>query len=81
MQFASRNACRKCNTSKPAAESADAATDNSCVVCFVNVRNAGLVHGAAMHQGVCLECAKQIMSSGGQCPICRAPVEKVVQVY
>ena len=81
VQFASRTACRKCNASKPAVESADAASDNSCLVCFTNVRNAGLVHGDAMHMGVCFECANKIMTSNGACPMCRERVEKVVKVY
>ena len=50
--------------------------DRLCVVCLSEPRAAGLLHGTSMHVCACPACAARLQ--GGPCPICRAPVERVV---
>ena len=59
--------------------SADAET--LCVVCFVNEKNATIVHGDTGHVACCLECARILQDRGDGCPICRAPIERVIRQF
>ena len=59
--------------------SADAET--LCVVCFVNEKNATIVHGDTGHMACCLECARILQDRGDGCPICRAPIEHVIRQF
>jgi hypothetical protein len=51
--------------------------DRLCVVCLSEPRAVGLLHGTSMHVCACPACAARLQ--GGPCPICRAPVERLVQ--
>ena len=73
-QFRDNKFCRKCNSSKPASDDAEG---TECVVCFVNQKNTGFLHGKDVHVCCCKECATKLQS----CPICRAPIEISVTVY
>ena len=59
--------------------SADA--EKLCVICFVNEKNATIVHGDTGHMACCLECARILQDRGDGCPICRAPIEHVIRQF
>jgi hypothetical protein len=62
-------------TSQPAA----AVVDDSmlCVVCLEAPRSAALIHGATAHLCCCMTCAAAL----SLCPMCRAPIQTVVQTF
>lgn len=51
--------------------------DNDCVVCLENTRSAALIHidEKISHNVVCLNCAEKLSF----CPVCRRPIDIVVQ--
>ena len=53
--------------------------DDVCAICFTGPRDAVLLECG--HGGICFACAKRCMrKKGRECPMCRAPVEQVVQI-
>lgn len=71
--------------SAPAAWTQDeGATSNEgvlCVVCWSRPKEAGLVHGNSLHRCCCLYCATNLVSLGQPCPMCRRPIERILEVY
>lgn len=61
----------------PAAELSD---DELCVICLSARREAGFLHGTTLHMCVCRDCCKMV-APGANCPLCRAPVERVINVF
>lgn len=59
--------------------SAPPASKEACIVCFEHDVNAVLI--PCGHLGLCMRCAEQIVAASGVCPVCRAPVASVVQVF
>lgn len=59
----------------------DVPEEQLCVVCFSRAKEAGFVHGNSLHRCCCLYCASNLMSLGHPCPLCRQPIERVVEVY
>jgi len=55
--------------------------DHSCLVCFSSHRNATFVHGESGHIACCLECARVLKGRGDPCPVCRMPVDSVIQHF
>lgn len=55
--------------------------DHSCLVCFSACRNATFVHGESGHIACCLECARVLKGRGDPCPVCRLPVDSVIQHF
>lgn len=55
--------------------------DHSCLVCFSSHRNATFVHGESGHIACCLECARVLKGRGDPCPVCRLPVDSVIQHF
>lgn len=53
----------------------------NCIICFSDVRSALLLHGETGHICCCMECADTLRRTNGVCPICRSPIERVVQFY
>lgn len=58
---------------------------DECVVCMAAPAGAGFVHGDSMHVCCCAPCARAVeraAAAGGgaapECPMCRAPVDRVV---
>lgn len=71
----------------PAAQAGEAAgggggadEDDVCVICMTNPRQIGFLHGSSVHRCVCAECAL-LVSVGAPCPLCRAPIAAVLNVY
>ncbi|KAF5830067.1 hypothetical protein DUNSADRAFT_15067, partial [Dunaliella salina] len=64
-----------------AAGGADEGTGGlECVICLSAPREVGLLHGGTMHLCVCKDCSK-VMRTRHPCPICRAPITKLISVY
>jgi hypothetical protein len=59
----------------------------TCVVCLSEPRNAGLLHGSTVHRCVCRGCAHALLQAAGRgrraalCPVCRAPIERVLDIF
>jgi hypothetical protein len=87
-------ASRPATTDAAAAEGDDDEDSRTCVVCLSEPRNAGLLHGSTVHKVCCRNCAIALMQAaasgrGGRgggparalCPVCRAPVERVLDIF
>ncbi|CAM9277747.1 unnamed protein product [Hapterophycus canaliculatus] len=55
--------------------------DDNCVVCLSGPRTATIVHGEIGHIACCLECARILKARGDTCPVCRVPIDSVVQHF
>jgi len=55
--------------------------DHSCLVCFSSYRNSTFVHGESGHIACCLECARVLKGRGDPCPVCRLPIDSVIQHF
>lgn len=55
--------------------------DDTCVVCLTGQRTATIVHGEIGHIACCLECARILKARGDSCPVCRVPIDSVVQHF
>ena len=49
-----------------------------CYVCMERVATAMLVDCG--HAGLCMECGKKLLATHRGCPLCRAPITRVMQV-
>eukprot|EP00798_Chlamydomonas_sp_ICE-L_P023678 gene23678-9216_t len=54
--------------------------EDTCVICLEATSNTGLLHGGSMHKCVCTDCSRSI-SLQAPCPLCRAPVERIIAVF
>lgn len=52
-----------------------------CIVCYSRPKNATIVHGNTGHICCCLPCAYRLESRGDPCPICRAPIDRVIKQF
>ena len=52
-----------------------------CVVCLEGPREAVIAHGQTAHTVCCMTCAHALLSRGESCPICRAPIDAVLQNF
>ncbi|XP_062512576.1 uncharacterized protein LOC134188420 [Corticium candelabrum] len=59
----------------------DGTDPTECVVCMDKPRNAGIIHGDTSHVVCCVDCARKLKTELLPCPICRKPIEKVVQQF
>ena len=46
-----------------------------------SARNATFVHGETGHIACCLECARALRARGDTCPVCRTPIDLVIQHF
>ena len=53
--------------------------DALCIICLTNLKDATIIHGATGHVCCCLVCAKTLEDRGDPCPICREPIQLVIQ--
>jgi len=52
-----------------------------CIVCINRPKNATIVHGNTGHVCCCLSCAYTLQRRGDACPICRAPIDRVIKHF
>ena len=63
----------------PSAEDDEDEDEDLCAICFTGPRDAVLLECG--HGGICYACAKRCLrKKGRECPMCRAPVDQVVQI-
>ncbi|CAO3637672.1 unnamed protein product [Mucor hiemalis] len=53
--------------------------DNLCRICFDNQQNCVFLDCG--HMVTCMECAKKLIDTRNECPICREPILKLVHVF
>lgn len=73
--------CRSLSTSDGEGDKGRSHDDVSCLVCFSSQRTATFVHGETGHIACCLECARVLKGRGDPCPVCRLPVDAVIQHF
>ena len=58
-------------------------TDNNdtCIICLEQPKNATLIHGDTGHCCCCWPCGQVLMRRRDPCPICRAPIERVIRQF
>jgi len=52
-----------------------------CLICLAEERNATMVHGETGHIACCLVCARILKARGDRCPVCRLPIDSVIQHF
>ena len=52
-----------------------------CIVCFAKPKSATIVHGNTGHVCCCLSCAYTLQRRDDKCPMCRAPIDRVIKHY
>jgi hypothetical protein len=52
-----------------------------CVICMDASRNAVIAHGNTAHTVCCLPCANDLLTRAAPCPMCRQPIEHVLQNF
>ena len=55
--------------------------DDTCVICMEAPTDATLVHGGSAHVCCCLSCAQNLQRLEQTCPMCRKPIEQVLQLF
>merc|ERR1712218_259432 len=55
--------------------------DGVCIICTESRANATFVHGSTGHTACCVECAEQMCTQGGTCPICRQGFTAVIRNF
>lgn len=55
--------------------------DDRCLVCLSESRTATLVHGETGHIACCLVCARVLKARQDPCPVCRLPIDLVIQHF
>ena len=53
----------------------------TCVICFERPTDATFVHGSTAHVCCCLSCAQSLFQQMQFCPMCRKPIESVLQLF
>jgi E3 ubiquitin-protein ligase Mdm2 len=59
----------------------DHAHANRCLICLSDERTATIVHGETGHIACCLTCARVLNARGDSCPVCRLPIDTVIQHF
>jgi len=54
---------------------------NRCLICLSEERTATIVHGETGHIACCLTCARILKARGDNCPVCRLPIDLVIQQF
>ena len=52
-----------------------------CLICLTEERTATIVHGETGHICCCLQCARILKQHGDRCPVCRLPIQLVIQHF
>uniref|UniRef100_A0A7S2KL76 RING-type domain-containing protein n=1 Tax=Leptocylindrus danicus TaxID=163516 RepID=A0A7S2KL76_9STRA len=72
------------NTEVSNTSSADKDTqsyDKKCLICLIEERSSTIVHGETGHIACCLACARILKARGDRCPVCRLPIDSVIQHF
>ena len=69
------------STSLATLDSGEVADELACVICMENPTDATLVHGSTAHVCCCLPCAQNLKRLEQSCPMCRKPIESVLQLF
>jgi hypothetical protein len=56
-------------------------TNTVCLICLCQERTATLCHGGTGHICCCLSCARIVKARGDPCPVCRLPIDAVIQHF
>lgn len=56
-------------------------SDDNCVICLSDKKTATIVHGETGHVACCLTCARILKARGDRCPVCRLPIDLVIQQF
>lgn len=56
-------------------------SEERCLICLTEERNATIVHGGTGHIACCLACARILKARGDKCPVCRLPIDSVIQQF
>lgn len=56
-------------------------SDELCLVCRSEERNATIVHGETGHVACCLVCARMLKARGDPCLVCRMRIDSVIQHF
>ena len=52
-----------------------------CVICLCEERTATIIHGETGHIVCCLLCARILQARHDLCPVCRCPIDRVIQHF
>merc|ERR1712045_193130 len=55
--------------------------DEKCLICLTESRTATIVHGSTGHIACCLTCARILKGRGDRCPVCRLPIDSIIQQF
>ncbi|KAL3769005.1 hypothetical protein ACHAW5_007831 [Stephanodiscus triporus] len=55
--------------------------NNRCLICLSDERTSTIVHGETGHIACCLACARILKARGDSCPVCRLPIDLVIQHF
>ncbi|KNC47506.1 uncharacterized protein AMSG_11713 [Thecamonas trahens ATCC 50062] len=75
---------RAADASSSADDACSQASDddgNTCLVCWDGPKTAAFVHGDTGHLSACMMCAQQVLRRKDVCPVCREPIERVVEIF
>jgi hypothetical protein len=56
-------------------------SDELCLICRSEERNATIVHGETGHVACCLTCARMLKARGDCCLVCRLPIDSIIQQF
>lgn len=59
----------------------DGAIEEYCLICLTEERNATIIHGGTGHIACCLDCSRILKGRGDKCPVCRLPIDAVIQQF
>jgi len=55
--------------------------EEKCLICLTEERSSTIVHGGTGHIACCLTCARILKARGDRCPVCRLPIDSVIQQF
>mmetsp|Transcript_9152 Transcript_9152/g.13281 ORF Transcript_9152/g.13281 Transcript_9152/m.13281 type:complete len:773 (-) Transcript_9152:263-2581(-) len=56
-------------------------SEEKCLICLTEERTATIVHGGTGHIACCLACSRVLKARGDRCPVCRLPIDLVIQQF
>jgi len=55
--------------------------EEHCLICLTEKRTATIVHGGTGHIACCLTCSRILKARGDKCPVCRLPIDSIIQQF